>query len=188
MEPAELARRQPLWDAMSELFLDTERRWAVPFVAQRCASSGLSDAALDRVFWVEVFPEAVENLLQVAGDWAMLTLDESALVARAATGRMPARERLRHGGLVADLWAAVLEVTGWLRELPDAERSRHVRVLELLGHLFFDRPVRAADPFADDRALARELWLRYEPVCRTLARSDEPPDAWAAVVDAALGP
>ena len=62
MTQEELLRRQPLWDSMSDLFLDTENRWFVPRVARSCARSGYDDETLERIFWAEVFPEAIENL------------------------------------------------------------------------------------------------------------------------------
>ena len=80
MTPEDIVRRRPVWAAMSDMFLDTEVRWDVPFVARRCAESGYDDETLERIFWVEVFPEAIGNMLQVAGECAGLTLDEAALI------------------------------------------------------------------------------------------------------------
>jgi hypothetical protein len=48
---------------MSDLFLDTEKRWYVPFAARTCVESGYDDATLERIFWIEVFPEAIGNLV-----------------------------------------------------------------------------------------------------------------------------
>ena len=61
MTKEELLRRKPVWEAMSDLFLDTETRWSVPYVARRCAESGSDDEELERIFWGEVFPEAIPN-------------------------------------------------------------------------------------------------------------------------------
>jgi hypothetical protein len=43
---------------MSDLFLDTGVRWKVSFVTRICADSGYDDATLERIFWIEVFPQA----------------------------------------------------------------------------------------------------------------------------------
>jgi hypothetical protein len=178
---------------MSELFLDTETRLEVPSVARRCAESGYTDAVLDRAFWIEVFPEAVENLLSPNGQEAKIVLDEAALIERSATGRIQVGLRLRHGRLVSDEWAAALKLTPWMRDLAPAERDRCASVLDLLGRRFFAYPddeVEVATPaaFAGHRGFAHELWRRYEPICRTMCRQDEPKDEQAAAVVAALGP
>lgn len=88
-----LERRRPARDAMSGLFLDTEARWAGPWVARRCAPSGSDDEVLERNFWAEGFPEAIGNLLDVAGEWGALTLDEAALVRRAHHPGVPWLQR-----------------------------------------------------------------------------------------------
>ncbi len=193
MDADELIRRRLVWDAMSELFLAVETRLDVPFVARRCAESGYPDAVLDKAFWIEVFPEAIENLLSPAGETAKLTLDEHALVERAETGRIQVGLRLRHGRLVTDEWGAALKLTAWMRDLSADERDRHAHVLDLLGRRFFAYPedeagIATPEAFAEHRGFAHELWRRYEPVCRTMCRQDEPMDEQAEAVLAVLGP
>lgn len=190
MTQEELLRRRPVWEAMSDLFLDTETRWSLPYVARRCAESGYDDEALERIFWAEVFPEAIENLLQVAGQWGMLTLDEPALIKRANQGGIPWLLRRAHGWMVQDGWLATRQVTGWLRGLSEDERVRHVTALDLLGRRFFEEPARDSGVATPARMkevleIARAQWVRYEPVCRAMLGADEtsmPAEGCAAAV------
>lgn len=190
MTKEELLRRKPVWEAMSDLFLDTETRWSVPYVARRCAESGYDDETLERIFWGEVFPEAIPNLLQVEGEWGLLSLDEAALIKRANHHSIPWLARRAHGWMVQDSWLAVRQVTAWLRELPPEARDARVNALTLLGHRFFTEPekdslVGSAERFREVLTIAREEWLRYEPVCRAMLGPEETPmpaDGCAAAV------
>jgi hypothetical protein len=196
MTKEELLRRRPVWEAMGDLFLDTETRWSVPFVARRCAESDYDDETLERIFWAEVFPEAIDNLLQVAGEWGMLSLDEAGLIKRANHGSIPWLTRRAHGWMVQDSWLAARQVTGWLRELPEAERETRVRALDLLGRRYFELPeslslVATPERMNEVLAIAREEWARYEPVCRAMRGDDEksmPADGCAAAVRKMLAP
>ncbi len=187
-----LARRRPLWDAMSDLFLDTEVRWHVPRVARRCVESGYDDETLERIFWAEVFPEAIPNMLQVAGDWIALALDEGALIKRANSGSIPWLTRRAHGRMVQDEWLAVREVTAWLRPLEEPAREVHVRALDLLGRRYFETPgttsvVATKERVAEVLDVARREWARYEAVCQRMRGEGEPPhDACAAEVRSLL--
>lgn len=195
MTKDELLRRRPVWEAMSELFLDTETRWSVPWVARRCAESGYDDELLDRVFWAEVFPEAIENLLQVAGEWGMLALDEAALIRRANEGVIPWLAQRAHGSMVEDSWLGARQVTAWLRGLPDEERVKRATALDLLGRRFFERPAGSSLVATPERLsavldIAREEWTRYEKVCRAMLGEEEktmPAEGCAAAVRKLLG-
>jgi hypothetical protein len=190
MTKDELLLRRPVWEAMADLFLDTETRWSIPFVARRCAESGYDDEALERIFWGEIFPEAIPNLLQVAGDWAMLALPEQALINRANHGSIPWLTRRAHGWMVQHSWLAAREVTKWLRELSDEERQLRVKALDLLGRRFFEEPgrdslVATAARVKEVISVAREEWVRFEPICRSMLDDDEksmPADECAAAV------
>ncbi|MGV3621933.1 MAG: DUF7079 family protein [Archangium sp.] len=159
----ELERRRPLWDAMSDLFLDTEVRWSVPYVARRCVESGYDAEVLERIFWVEVFPEAIGNLLQVAGEWAGLVLNEKALVRRANENKVPWLSRRATGWMVEKEWLAVREVTKWLRVRPELEPA-----LNAVGRRFFGGT-------AEDHPLFEEARRLYEPLCRSMLLEDEKP-------------
>lgn len=181
MTPEELQRRRPLWDAMPDLFLDTEVRWYVPWVALACARSGHDEATLERVFWHEVYPEAIPNLLQVAGDWAMLQLDEEDLVRRAEGGGRPVRPDA--AWMVERPWRAALALVPWLRH-PDAE-ARY-RALQMLGYRYFEEPERASGMATPERlreagGAVPEAWRIYEPLCRSMLGEEEAPSHAARV-------
>lgn len=72
MKPAaeDLAKRRPIWEALSDLFLDTDislaRKWRVGILA----TSPYSIEELERILIYEVYPICQWNLLNVAGGWA----------------------------------------------------------------------------------------------------------------------
>ncbi|HEY0880953.1 MAG TPA: hypothetical protein VGD87_05455 [Archangium sp.] len=172
---------------MSDLFLDTETRWSVPYVARRCAESAYDDETLERIFWGEVFPEAIPNLLDIAGEWAMLQLPEAALIKRANHPGIPWLTRRAHGWMVEQSWLAARAVTPWLRGLHEDDRNLLTRALDLLGRRFFEdvgRESLTASPERFDECLevARKEWVRYEPVCRAMAGKEQDVGACAAEV------
>ncbi|MDF3981398.1 hypothetical protein P3W24_05375 [Luteibacter sp. PPL201] len=60
-----------LWEALSELFLDTEvTDTTVRCIAQVVAQSGVPVPEVEAVLWNDVFPVLYPNLLSVAGEWA----------------------------------------------------------------------------------------------------------------------
>jgi hypothetical protein len=70
-DEATLAKRKPLWSALSELWLDTELG-AVDLdrIAVVMDKSGLTLDELRDVFFREVAPVCWRNHAQVAGEWA----------------------------------------------------------------------------------------------------------------------
>lgn len=67
----EIARRFPVWDAMSDLFLDTELGEADHrHIAEKVLESGYGPEEINRILWREVFPGVGDNLRCVAGEWA----------------------------------------------------------------------------------------------------------------------
>lgn len=171
-----LRGRRPVWASMSDLFLDTEVRWQLQFVARACASSPYEPGQLDHIFWVEVFPLAIGNLLQVAGEWAMLVLDEPALVRRALHGRRRPLAAWLVGSLVGREWKAVLALIGRLRAEPLDRWPTFVQAWDVMLHRYFENPderlVVSQEPkvealLAAAFPLATE-WAWFEPLARTL--------------------
>jgi hypothetical protein len=69
--PAHLADRLPVWQALSELWLDTElspSEWEQ--IARTLADSPYSEAEIAAIHYFEVAPVLWPNLCQVAGKWA----------------------------------------------------------------------------------------------------------------------
>ena len=66
---ADLARRRPVWLALSELFLDTDVEARLPSLAQGLAASSYSEAELDWILRRELQPLLQWNLVPAAGVW-----------------------------------------------------------------------------------------------------------------------
>ena len=80
---AEIERRQPVWAALSDLWLDTElTENDLQRIAGVMKKSGYSIDKLRDIYLFEVAPVVFLNLLTVAGEWA--GFDEEWLFARAA--------------------------------------------------------------------------------------------------------
>lgn len=95
MNALELARRQPVWLALAEFYVDTELQ-LTDFERIKAVfdQSGYSPQELRQIDYDEVAPLLVPNLLSVAGEWA--GFDETALLAalRARTTSPPKRPSL----------------------------------------------------------------------------------------------
>ncbi|MFC4452242.1 DUF7079 family protein [Deinococcus sonorensis] len=67
----ELQRRRPVWDALSELFLDNELdEAALQFVVRTLRAAGYDAGDWLAILRHEVAPVVGGNLLTVAGEWA----------------------------------------------------------------------------------------------------------------------
>jgi hypothetical protein len=67
---ADIEHRRPVWQALSDLFLDTDvsvsRDWRVRELSQ----SRYSVDELEEILVTEVYPACRGNLLSIAGEWA----------------------------------------------------------------------------------------------------------------------
>jgi hypothetical protein len=67
--PDDLEQRRPVWQALSDMFLDTDtsltRNWRVKVLA----SSPYSVEELERILADEIYPVCRTNLMCVAGEW-----------------------------------------------------------------------------------------------------------------------
>ena len=72
MKPAaeDLASRRPVWEALSELFLDTDVSLARNSRAGILAASPYSLEELERILIDEIYPICKYNLFGVAGAWS----------------------------------------------------------------------------------------------------------------------
>ncbi|HEX7640104.1 MAG TPA: hypothetical protein VF457_17035, partial [Burkholderiaceae bacterium] len=91
----ELAARRPVWDALSDLFLDTdiEEPSMRASRARRLAASPYPIEALEDILAFEVHPHLWPNLFSVAGVWSAFDMDwlEARIVASAARPAPPLR-------------------------------------------------------------------------------------------------
>ncbi|SDR51174.1 hypothetical protein SAMN05443245_6853 [Paraburkholderia fungorum] len=178
LSPEDLARRRPVWAAMSDIFLDTEVRWSVPYIANCCAKSGYDDGTLERIFWIEVFPEATPNLLSIFSQWAGLDLDEAALIRRASASKMPWLRRRLNGWMVESSWRSVCAVTQWLRPLDDSLRLQFVKAFHICGLRYFEAANETISSISRGeiegmQEIIGDVWQRYEPVCRSMLLKSE---------------
>lgn len=65
----DLVARQPVWDALSDLFLDTDTSLSRQWRADRLAESPYSLEQLEFILIDEVYPICKYNLMSVAGEW-----------------------------------------------------------------------------------------------------------------------
>jgi hypothetical protein len=138
MTPEDLERRKPVWDAMSDMFLDTETRSGMPQIALRLVESGYSVSELDSIWDHEIVPECGWNLLQIAGEWQMFVVDLEALAAR-ADGKRPLLERAMSAAaplLIGDQWRALKALRAELVAASDDPRLQSQRAR--MWTAFFD--------------------------------------------------
>jgi hypothetical protein len=93
---ADLKNRAPVWQALSELFLDTSLDLADrDRIAAVLAASPYSTTELDEILLWEVYPVCWSNLFSIAGEWS--EFDPEWL-----------QKRILHGpSLLRRVWAAI---------------------------------------------------------------------------------
>jgi hypothetical protein len=171
-----LAQRRPVWAAMSDVFLDTETRWYFPRIAQTLVESGLAWDALEGIWRDEIYPECWGNLLSVAGEWAMMSLNEARLIRRAEAG--PTRVgRLFYrwsAGAIHGQWQALGTFFQLRAALPPGARAPQVEVWSLLAYPYLERDLAGALFLEEKRgALGRTGWT-LERVRETFERDFRP--------------
>jgi len=68
---SDLARRRPVWVAISDLCLDTEiTDETIHHIARTIREQGYSAAEAEEIAFHEVFPALHPNMLSPAGEWA----------------------------------------------------------------------------------------------------------------------
>ncbi len=179
--PEELARRRPVWSALSDLFLDTELQPDDHVrIARMLRDSGYADATLLAILDEEVAPICGPNLLSVAGEWALFDgewLEHEIL--RLCGASTLARKVNRWGGglmrrAVAGDLAAVRAALVRLRQDPAA-----------LAHTLTNAgPEERLAACREIAFLGRDAAVAASAV-QAAARADPDPEVRAASVDAA---
>jgi len=85
--------RIPVWNALSDLYLDTDVTLSHDYIVRTLAASPYSLDELHEMLMYDVHPALYPNLMSVAGEWA--GFDEAWLVERIATVRRQPRWRRR---------------------------------------------------------------------------------------------
>lgn len=136
--------RLDLWTAISDLFLDTEVRVNAPFVAVSCVQSGYDEALLEHVLVHEVARVLGQNLIQVAGEWAMFPRDYLAKALREVSRPVSRLRRMLAKAYVVpwDDWRLAMAFVPQLRELPVEQRLRRARGLAWCVDAYITEPKR----------------------------------------------
>ncbi len=91
----DLARRQPVWDCLQHVWMDTDVAELVLHMARVCADSTYSLDELEAIYWNEVRPAVSRNLFALpAPHWSgyeLGALTERVLRAQRFGRRLPAR-------------------------------------------------------------------------------------------------
>lgn len=66
----DLAARQPVWEALADLFLDTDTSMSRAWRVGQLLDSPYSLAQIEFILVEEVYPVCKYNLMSVAGEWA----------------------------------------------------------------------------------------------------------------------
>jgi hypothetical protein len=140
----DIARRRPVWSAMSDLFLDTEVRWELPRVARVMVHSSYSNGELESIWRYEVTPEFFYNLWSVAGEWGGFRLDEVRLARRARSRPLPwlgyAHYRIRIA-YSHDLWLALTPLVASLRDTLAARQVARSTAWQHAARAFFNENI-----------------------------------------------
>ena len=71
LSESEIEKRIPVWNALSDLFLDTELDDIThKYIAKVVVESGYEPQEIHNILWKEVLPAVGDNLRIVAGEWA----------------------------------------------------------------------------------------------------------------------
>ena len=190
LEPS--AARVAVWEALSELCLDTALQ-AEDFarISRVLVDAGLGDAAIARAWLREVGPVCAPNLLSVAGEWAMFDRDWLvAEITRARTwvGRATRAVTRKALGLARlPDWPDWIELQAWvaLRRAPAsalaqelrapaaARRQRAVLVAAERDAASVAHMIDDAAPAVRCLALARAQGLRPDRIAPYLDDADE---------------
>jgi hypothetical protein len=114
MKPIEqdLASRQPVWEALQMLFMDTSQSQELPRIAQVCAQSPYTAEELRSILFQEVFPACRFNMSPVqwpAPEWA--GFDRDWLTERILRKHRHGKRPLLMGWLHTVYWWARLKPT-----------------------------------------------------------------------------
>jgi hypothetical protein len=190
----DLTDQHELWEAMADLFLDTETRYRIPEIAGRCVRNGLTRQKARNIWRYEVTPAVWHNLIDVAGEWAGWPTDW--LIARIEEVRRKAEsppgwsDALRYhatAGAIDPVWRAVEQCIDAFAQLQAPEAARLEASLTWLARVFFDfvPGARPADPTLETVYRATFLPI-FAPLAVTCQITGESPAACRERVQAAL--
>lgn len=133
--------RRRVWAALSDVFLDTETRWAFPSVALTLLESPFSPAEQERIWRYEAVPEFRSNVLTMFGEWAVLPLDEASLRRRAR--RAPTlwtRWWLTAPRWLTSQWRGIVILRERLAVQPVESRSAYADAWSVFSKVYLEGP------------------------------------------------
>ena len=71
----DIENRRPVWQALSDLFLDTDTSLPREWRARQLSQSPYSLDELEEILVTEVYPACRGNLFSIAGEWAGFDMD-----------------------------------------------------------------------------------------------------------------
>ena len=177
--PEQLTLRRPVWEALSELYLDTDTRPDLPALARTLAASGLDVPELETIWHGEVTPLLHGNLLSVAGVWA--GFDQAWLEAQIILRRTRPDRRWPPLARLVRSWQNELDpyfrttliLRGELLALPEAQWPDRVAAWSWLARAYFwpESPRLVAVPATPD---LEALFAALEPLLHPLLTGNEP--------------
>jgi hypothetical protein len=104
----ELIRRRPVWQALSDLFLDTELTEPFyRFIARTVIASGYNPGEIRSILWDEVFPVIEFNLRHPAGVWDGFRVEWLEERILGGGERQTAQQQSGTARIVQDAWSEV---------------------------------------------------------------------------------
>ncbi len=110
LSQAEIARRLPVWTALSDVFLDTELDpQEYSHIADVIRQSGYTAGEAEAIFRDEVAPAFSVNLWSVAGEWQGWPEDyvRERVLARRSSTLAKISSRLLHRRFLNEQWALI---------------------------------------------------------------------------------
>ena len=132
LSESDIEKRFPVWEALSELFLDTELDEIThKYIGKVILESAYTPEEIHSILWREVFPAVGDNLRCVAGEWA--GFNPEWLKERILSVKMQDSYSLSGGGIISvgaliDIteqeWAKVCSYLPSEFSMPAFEKSR----------------------------------------------------------------
>ena len=115
MRPAteDISERRPVWEALSDLFLDTELQpYHYTPIASVLAGSPYSLEEIKTILIDEVYPVLIWNLQTVAGEWAAFDGDrlQAAILKRNQSWFKPPRWMHIGHWMIREDWKKIIEI------------------------------------------------------------------------------
>ncbi len=177
----DVALRQPLWLAFSDLFLDTDVRLNYPHIARAIAQSPFANPELQSIFQNEVAPIVEQNLFDIAGDWAGFPDD---WLFAEITRRGSAPYQLRSD--VLKHFHAVVALAQHVRGLSPENLEVRLKTWRILANLYLYRepPLPPGLPPDAEAIFRQEIQPAYGP--SALAYQRHNPDLYPTLAEVQL--